>query len=189
MNKIKKRSTADIKGHRAPWVIHPLPMTLWVLLLLSGLWVACKREIIFGDDLGYTIENSLIAAKKKAVEAGLSSVTVDLNKFTNRKIKKICLQTYSIYGIGSREQQRQEFEKSAGESLPKASHWDTDGDRDWRIVIFFRQGDPERFSFLGRTESQIYRGNFKSICSTSSFVLLSARHEHSDWTIDWSKSQ
>ena len=234
MKKIKRRSTADIKCHRAPRVIHPSPMTLWALLLLSGLSVACKGGIISeADGLGkrfssaskqavavsrnffscgqlsacprnYAIENSLIAAKKKAVAAGLSSVPVDLNQFTHRKIKKICLQTYAMWGSsGSEEQQQQEFEKDAGESLGKASDWNKEADSDFRIVIFFKRGDPEWFSIPGREEG-LYVGKFKSICTISSFILLSESEKppffgltshaerpgiRSAWTIQWSERQ
>jgi hypothetical protein len=214
--------------------IHPSPMTLWVLFLLSGLLIACKGGIISeADGLGkglssaskqavaagrnffscgqlsacprnYAIENGLIAAKKKAIAAGLSSVPVDLNQFTHRKIKKICLQTYAMWGSGgSEEQQQQEFEKDAGESLGKASHWNKDADSDFRIVIFFKRGDPQWFSIPGREEG-LYVGKFKSICTISSFILLSESKKppffgltshagwsgiRSAWTIQWSKNQ
>ncbi len=181
--------------------IHPLPMTLWVLLLLSGLLVACKGGIISeSDGLGkgfssaskkavkagrnffscgqlstcprnYAIENGLVAAKKKAFAAGLSSVPVDLNQFTHRKIKKICLQTYAMWGIGSEEQQQQEFEKDAGESLGKASDWHKEADSDFRIVIFFKRGDPEWFSIPFKEKMTI--GKIKTICTMSSLLLLS----------------
>jgi len=112
-------------------------MTLWVLLLLSGLLVACKGGVISeADSLGkglslaskkavdagrnffscgqlsacprnYTIEKGLVAAKEKAIAAGLNSISVDLNQFTPHKIKKVCLQTYAMWGIGSEEQQQQ----------------------------------------------------------------------------------
>lgn len=212
--------------------IHPSPMTLWALLLLSGLLVACKSGIISeADGLGkgfssaskqavaasrnffscgqlsacprnYAIENGLIAAKKKAVAAGLSSVPVDLNQFTHRKIKKICLQTYAMWGIGSEEQQQQEFEKDAGESLGKSSNWHKEGEIDSRIVIFFIRGEPSWFEIPDR--EGLYLGKLKSICTISSFVLLSESKEppflrltshtgrpgiRSDWTIQWSESQ
>ncbi|NDG72791.1 MAG: hypothetical protein EBY32_16140 [Proteobacteria bacterium] len=208
-------------------------MTLWVLLLLSGLLVACKGGFISeADSLGkglslaskkavdagrnffscgqlsacprnYAIENALVAAKKKAIAAGLSSVPVNLNQFTHRKIKKICLQTYAMWGIGSEEQQQQEFEKDAGESLGKASHWNKEADSDFRIVIFFKRGDPEWFSIPGREEG-LYVGKFKSICTISSFILLSESKKtpffglpsqvgwsgiRSAWTIQWSERQ
>ena len=232
MKKIKRRSTADFKWHRTPWVIHPLPMTLWVLLLLSGLLVACKGEIIAeADGLGkgflsvskqavaaggnffscgqlsacprnYAIENALVAAKKNAVAAGLNSVPVDLNQFTHRKIKKICLQTYALWGIGSEEQQQQEFEKDAGESLGKASDWHKEGYLDSRIVIFFFRGEPSWFSIPDR--EGLYLGKLKSMCTISSFVLLSESKKppspgltsyagrpgiRSAWTIQWSERQ
>ncbi len=209
-------------------------MTLGVLLLLSGLLVACKGGFISeADSLGkgfslaskkavdagrnffscgqlsacprnYAIENALVAAKKKAVAAGLSSVPVDLNQFTHRKIKKICLQTYAMWGSsGSEEQQQQEFEKDAGESLGKASDWNKEADSDFRVVIFFKWGDPEWFSIPGREEG-LYVGKFKSICTTSSFILLSESEKppffgltshaerpgiRSVWTIQWSERQ
>ena len=232
MKKIKRRSTADIKCHRAPRVIHPSPMTLWALLLLSGLSVACKGGIISeADGLGkrfssaskqavavsrnffscgqlsacprnYAIENGLIAAKKKAIAAGLSSVPVDLNQFTHRKIKKICLQTYAMWGIGSEEQQQQEFEKDAGESLGKSSNWHKEGEIDSRIVIFFIRGEPSWFEIPDR--EGLYLGKLKSICTISSFILLSESEKppffgltshaerpgiRSAWTIQWSERQ
>ncbi|MCX5946244.1 MAG: hypothetical protein NTZ53_13300 [Cyanobacteria bacterium] len=212
--------------------IHPLPMTLWVLLLLSGLLVACKGGIISeADGLGkgfssasrkaveagrnffscgqlsacprnYVIENGLVAAKKKAIAVGLSSISVDLNQFTHRKIKKICLQTYAMWGIGSEEQQQQEFEKDAGESLGKSSNWHKEGEIDSRIVIFFIRGEPLWFEIPDR--EGLYLGKLKSLCTISSFVLLSESKEppflgltshtgrpgiRSDWTIQWSESQ
>ena len=224
----------QIKLHCASRSIHTSSMILGVLLLLSGLLVACKGGFISeADSLGkglslatkkavdagrnffscgqlsacprnYAIENGLIAAKKKAIAAGLSSVPVDLNQFTHRKIKKICLQTYAMWGSsGSEEQQQQEFEKDAGESLGKASYWNKDADSDFRIVIFFKRGDPEWFSIPGREEG-LYVGKFKSICTISSFILLSESKKppffgltshagwsgiRSAWTIQWSESQ
>lgn len=207
-------------------------MTLWALLLLSGLLVACKGGIISeADGLGkgfssaskqavavsrnffscgqlsacprnYAIENGLIAAKKKAVAAGLSSVPVDLNQFTHRKIKKICLQTYAMWGIGSEQQQQQEFEKDAGESLGKSSNWHKEGEIDSRIVIFFIRGEPSWFEIPDR--EGLYLGKLKSICTISSFILLSESEKppffgltshaerpgiHSAWTIQWSERQ
>ena len=212
--------------------IHPSPMTLWALLLLSGLLVACKGGIISeADGLGkgfssaskqavavsrnffscgqlsacprnYAIENGLIAAKKKAIAAGLSSVPVDLNQFTHRKIKKICLQTYAMWGIGSEEQQHQEFEKDAGESLGKSSNWHKEGEIDSRIVIFFIRGEPSWFEIPDR--EGLYLGKLKSICTISSFILLSESEKppffgltshaerpgiRSAWTIQWSERQ
>ena len=176
-------------------------MTLWVLLLLSGLLVACKGGVISeADSLGkglslaskkavdagrnffscgqlsacprnYTIEKGLVAAKEKAIAAGLNSISVDLNQFTPHKIKKVCLQTYAMWGIGSEEQQQQEFEKDAGESLGKASHWHKEGYLDSRIVIFFIRGEPSWFEIPDR--EGLYLGKLKSICTISSFVLLS----------------
>ena len=234
MKALNGRTTTQIKLHCASRSIHTSSMTLGVLLLLSGLLVACKGGFISeADSLGkgfalaskkavdagrnffscgqlsacprnYAIENALAAAKKKAIAAGLSSVPVDLNQFTHRKIKKICLQTYAMWGSGgSEEQQQQEFEKDAGESLGKASDWNKEADSDFRIVIFFKWGDPEWFSIPGREEG-LYLGKLKSICTTSSFILLSESKEppflgltshtgrpgiRSDWTIQWSESQ
>jgi len=226
------RTTMQIKLHCASRSIHTSSMILGVLLLLSGLLVACKGGFISeADSLGkglslatkkavdagrnffscgqlsacprnYAIENGLIAAKKKAIAAGLSSVPVDLNQFTHRKIKKICLQTYAMWGIGSEEQQQQEFEKDAGESLGKASHWHKEGYLDSRIVIFFIRGEPSWFEIPDR--EGLYLGKLKSICTISSFVLLSESKNlsspglrshvgrpgiRSAWTIQWSESQ
>ena len=208
-------------------------MTLGVLLLLSGLLVACKGGFISeADSLGkgfalaskkavdagrnffscgqlsacprnYAIENALAAAKKKAIAAGLSSVPVDLNQFTHRKIKKICLQTYAMWGSGgSEEQQQQEFEKDAGESLGKSSNWHKEGEIDSRIVIFFIRGEPSWFEIPDR--EGLYLGKLKSICTISSFILLSESEKppffgltshaerpgiRSAWTIQWSERQ
>ena len=207
-------------------------MTLGVLLLLSGLLAACKGGFISeADSLGkgfslaskkavdagrnffscgqlsacprnYAIENALVAAKKKAIAAGLSSVPVDLNQFTHRKIKKICLQTYAMWGIGSEEQQQQEFEKDAGESLGKSSNWHKEGEIDSRIVIFFIRGEPSWFEIPDR--EGLYLGKLKSICTISSFILLSESEKppffgltshaerpgiRSAWTIQWSERQ
>ena len=208
-------------------------MTLGVLLLLSGLLVACKGGFISeADSLGkgfalaskkavdagrnffscgqlsacprnYAIENALAAAKKKAIAAGLSSVPVDLNQFTHRKIKKICLQTYAMWGSGgSEEQQQQEIEKDAGESLGKSSNWHKEGEIDSRIVIFFIRGEPSWFEIPDR--EGLYLGKLKSICTISSFILLSESEKppffgltshaerpgiRSVWTIQWSERQ
>ena len=233
MKALNGRTTTQIKLHCASRSIHTSSMTLWVLLLLSGLLVACKGGFISeADSLGkglslatkkavdagrnffscgqlsacprnYAIENALVAAKKKAITAGLSSVLVDLNQFTHRKIKKICLQTYAMWGSGgSEEQQQQEFEKDAGESLGKTSHWQKEGYLDSRIVIFFIRGEPSWFEIPDR--EGLYLGKLKSICTISSFVLLSESKNlpspglrshagrpgiRSAWTIQWSESQ
>ena len=219
-----------IKCHRTARAFQFAPKVLCVLFLLSGLLTACKNDTLtglngFGKGFSsaskqaveagrnffscgnvsaclrnYAIEKGLLEAKHQADAAGLNSISVDLNQFTHRKIKKVCLQTYAMWGIGSEEQQQQEFEKDAGESLGKASDWHKEGYLDNRMVIFFIRGEPSWFEIPDG--EGIYLGNLRSICTVSSFLLLSESKQLSSpgltspagrsevpspWTIQWSE--
>jgi len=148
-----------------------LPFLLWLLSLCCIITACGQYQVEQPPPEGMAMSKGIHLAGERAVKAGLKTITVDLDNFSERKIRRICLQSYSEYSSLSKISQAEQFEQEINEDMRPIGYWPSlpSGESEYRFVVFFDHGEPTWFNytFSGRDD----RRN-ESTCDDSSLLRL-----------------
>ena len=170
MKESKKRLKV-ISCRKISRIYAQLPFVLWPLPLCCFITACGQHQVEQPPAEGMAMSKGIDLAGERAVKAGLKTITVDLDNFSERKIRRICLQAYHEYSSLSKISQAEQFEQEIKEDMRPIRYWPSlpSGESEYRFVVFFDHGEPTWFNytFSGRDD----RRN-ESTCDDSSLLRL-----------------
>ena len=173
--KESEKPSVDLPCRKIIAYLYGFPLFLLPLAFIYIL-TACGHHQMEKSQLeGMAISKGLDFAGERAAADGKKSLLVDLNQFSRRKVRKVCLQSYSEYSSLSRLAQSEQFEQDVKENIKSIRDWPSppSAESDYRFVVFFDHGGPTWFSYGSPSDnSQRDKDGFIVKCFRSSHLRL-----------------